>query len=124
MNLLCTLENHFCLFLWKIIIIFGPCSMMTYVFTALRSTQITEAKITLGNPPECLFCMQASSIQNEAPFFFSSHKSITLGLKLIGGRVRFRYTALMIKKKANFNIQLLTLKTILALMCIKLFFPL
>jgi len=53
--------------------------MMPYVFTALRSTQITEVKITLGNPPECLFCMQASSMQNWA--FFPIHKSITLGLK-------------------------------------------
>ncbi len=96
---------------------------MTYVFTALRSTQITEVKITLGNPPECLFCIQASSTQNGAPFFFCT--SQLLQVKSVSIKVRFSHTSLMIKfTSANFNIQLLTIKTIIALMTIKIFSPL
>ncbi len=49
--------------------------------------------------------------------FFSLHKSITSGKVSI--KVRFSYTSLMIKlTSANFNIQLLTIKTIVALMSI------
>ncbi len=84
---------------------------MTFVFTALRSTQITEVKITLGNPPECLFCIQASSAQHRAPFFFFLCTSQLLQIKSVSIKVRFSYTSLMIKlTSANFNIQLLTLK--------------
>lgn len=72
---------------------------MAYVFTALRSTQITEVKITLGNPPECKICIQASSTQNGAPFFFFSY------FRQFSSKVRFSYASLMIKlTSANFNI--------------------